>query len=91
VGIKLYEAAIPVRDEVKGVIELLGLDELYIANEGKLLACIRPEDAELILNVIRANQYGQDARIIGEIVPDSPGKVFMKTAIGGFRIIDMLT
>lgn len=91
VGIKLYEAAIPVRDEVKGVIELLGLDELYIANEGKLLACTGPEDAELILNVIRADQYGQDACIIGEVVPDSPGKVFMKTAIGGARIIDMLT
>jgi len=91
VGVRLYEEAIPVRDEVRGACELLGLDPLYIANEGKLLACVGPEDAQMLLKVMQMNKYGKDACVIGEIVADPPGKVFMKTAIGGTRIIDMLT
>ena len=90
-GMKLYEKEIPIRDEVRGACELLGLDPLYLANEGKLLACVGPEDAEKLLKVIRANKYGKDAQIIGEVTKDNPGKVFMRTTSGGTRIVDMLT
>jgi len=89
-GIKLYEAAIPIRNEVRGACELLGLDPLYIANEGKLLACVSPEDAAGLLQVVRANEFGCNAAIIGEVTADSPGQVCMETAIGGSRIVDML-
>ncbi|MFH1675216.1 MAG: hydrogenase expression/formation protein HypE [Pseudomonadota bacterium] len=91
VGIKIYEEALPVREEVAGICELLGFDPLYIANEGKLLAFVGPDHAEKVLEVIKANEYGKDASIIGEVDADSPGKVFMKTTIGGTRIVDMLT
>ena len=91
VGIKIYEDAIPVRDEVRGACELLGLDPLYIANEGKLLACVSPEDAEEALEIIRANPYGKHACVIGEVIREPAGKVIMETLIGGTRIVDMLT
>jgi hydrogenase expression/formation protein HypE len=91
VGIKLYETEIPVRDETRGACELLGIDPLYIANEGKLIACVAPEDAETVLAAVRNNPYGKDAAVIGEVLADNPGKVFMETLIGGARIIDMLT
>lgn len=91
VGIKIYEEALPIRDEVAGICELLGFDTLYIANEGKLLAFVGPDHAEKVLEVIKANEYGKDACTIGKVVADSPGKVFMKTHIGGTRIVDMLT
>lgn len=91
VGIKIDEACLPVRDAVAGICELLGFDPLYIANEGKLLASVGQDHAEKILEVIQANEYGKEAAIIGEVVADSPGKVFMKTRIGGTRIVDMLT
>jgi len=90
VGIVLFEDAIPVRDEVRGACELLGLDPLYIANEGKLLACVSPEQAENVLNAMRKNKYGKDACIIGEVTSHNPGKVLLKTTIGGTRIVDML-
>jgi hydrogenase expression/formation protein HypE len=91
VGIKLYETEIPVRDEVRGASELLGLDALYIANEGKLLACVAPGDAANVLNAVRCNLYGRNAAVIGEVTADNPGKVFLETTIGGTRIVDMLT
>lgn len=90
-GIRLIESRIPVRDEAKGACELLGLDPLYIANEGKLLACVAPEDADKVLAAVRANKYGKDAAIIGEVIVGNPGKVFMETVIGGTRIVDMLS
>lgn len=90
-GVKLEEQAIPIKAEVEGACELLGLDPLYIANEGKLIACIGSSDAEKVLQVMRANKFGKDACIIGEITEDNPGKVLMKTTIGGTRIVDMLT
>jgi hydrogenase expression/formation protein HypE len=90
-GIKLYETKIPVRDETRGACELLGIDPLYIANEGKLIACVAPEDAEAVLAAVQANPYGKDAAVIGEVLAENPGKVFMETVIGGTRIIDMLT
>ncbi|MBL7175043.1 MAG: hydrogenase expression/formation protein HypE [Desulfobacteraceae bacterium] len=91
VGIKLYEKKIPIRDETRGACELLGLDALYLANEGKLIACVAPEDAERVLAVVRNNPYGKNASIIGDVISDNAGKAFMETAIGGKRIIDMLT
>lgn len=91
VGIKIYEAALPIREDVSGICELLGFDPLYIGNEGKLLAFVGPDHAEKALEAIKANEYGKNASIIGEVVADSPGKVFMKTTIGGTRIVDMLT
>ncbi|RJQ57412.1 MAG: hydrogenase expression/formation protein HypE [Desulfobacteraceae bacterium] len=91
VGIRLYESAVPVRNETRGACELLGLDPLYIANEGKLLAFVAAADAETMLRAVRTMPYGQDAQIIGEAVSAHPGKVVMETAIGGTRVLDMLT
>ncbi|MBL7094667.1 hydrogenase expression/formation protein HypE [candidate division KSB1 bacterium] len=91
VGIKLFEDDLPIRDEVNGACELLGLDPLYLANEGKLLAFVNGEDAKKILETMQKNKYGKDATIIGEVTDESPGKVFLKTTIGGTRIVDMLT
>ena len=91
VGIKLYESAIPIRSETRGACELLGLDPLYVANEGKLIACVAAADAEAVLAAIRTSPFGQDAQIIGAVTASHPGKVFVETAIGGTRILDMLT
>jgi hydrogenase expression/formation protein HypE len=91
VGIVISENSIPVKDEVKGICELLGFDPLYIANEGRLIAFVEPEDAGPVIETVKKDRYGRDACIIGEVVPDHPGKVIMKTRIGGTRIVDMLT
>jgi hydrogenase expression/formation protein HypE len=91
VGIKIIEEEIPIRSEVLGACELLGLDPLYIANEGKLISLVDPKDADRVLSTMKANKYGQDACIIGEVVPDQNGRVFMNTRVGGTRIVDMLT
>jgi hydrogenase expression/formation protein HypE len=91
VGIKIFEDKIPVKDEVAGMCELLGFDPLYLANEGKLLAFVAPRDASSVLEVIRSDSYGKNAGIIGEVVADYPGQVYMETRIGGSRIVDMLT
>jgi hydrogenase expression/formation protein HypE len=90
-GIKIYENKIPVKNEVKSICELLGFDPLYIANEGKLLAFVSPEDAGKVLSAIREDEFGKDACIIGEVVSGHPGKVFLETGIGGTRMVDMLT
>ncbi|MEA1868341.1 MAG: hydrogenase expression/formation protein HypE, partial [Thermodesulfobacteriota bacterium] len=91
VGIKIYEDALPIREEVSGICEFLGFDPLYIANEGKLLAFVGPDHAEKVLETIKESKHGKDACIIGEVSADSLGKVFMKTHIGSTRIVDMLT
>jgi len=91
VGIKLYEETLPIGDDVSGACELLGLDPLYVANEGKLLVCVSAEDADEVLKVIRSNKYGKNACIIGEVTKNNSGKVSLKTLIGGTRIVDMLT
>ncbi len=90
VGIRIYEGEIPIKPEVGGICELLGFDPLYVANEGKLIAIVPSQEADAVLNAIIENPYGQDARIIGEVVPGHAGKVFMQTRIGGTRIVDML-
>ena len=91
VGIAIEEAEIPVREEVKAACELLGLDPIYVANEGKLVAIIDPADADNILARMRKNRYGRDAAIIGEVTNERPGKVVMKTKLGPSRIVDMLS
>jgi len=91
VGIELEENTIPVRDEVRGACELLGLDPLYIANEGKLIAMVEENAAESILNRMRKNRYGKKAAIIGRVCSEHPGRVVVKTAFGSSRILDMLS
>jgi len=91
VGIKIEESKIPVRAEVRGACEMLGLDPLYIANEGKLVAIVPPDAAEKVLVAMKTNKYGGDAVIIGEVTAEHPGRVVMKTNFGTSRIIDMLT
>ncbi len=90
VGIKIYEDDIPVKPEVAGICEILGFDPLYLANEGKLVAFLPQIHAEAVLEVMKAIPYGRDAGIIGKVVTENPGRVFMETQIGGSRIVDML-
>jgi hydrogenase expression/formation protein HypE len=90
VGMLLREQSIPVRESVKGACELLGLDPLYVANEGKLLAIVRPEMAPAVLGQMQQHPLGADAAIIGEVVIDHPGMVLMKTQIGGTRVLDVM-
>jgi hydrogenase expression/formation protein HypE len=90
VGIKVDEQAIPVGNAVRGACELLGLDPLYVANEGKLVAFCAETDAEALLAAMRAHPLGRDAAIIGEVVDDPHRFVQMETAFGGNRIIDWL-
>lgn len=89
VGIVLIEEAIPIKEEVRSACEILGLDPLYVANEGKLLVFVPPEHTSRVLETARQNQHGRDAQIIGEVVADHPGRVVMRTRTGGTRIIDM--
>ena len=90
IGIRIHEDRIPVNDEVAGMCELLGFDPLYLANEGKLLAFVPQESAEEVLAVMKSNEFGKDAVIIGEVIEEHPRKVFIETRIGGQRMVDML-
>jgi hydrogenase expression/formation protein HypE len=91
VGIEIYESEIPIRDSVKSTCELLGLDPLYMANEGKLVAIVPEDKAESLLYVMRSSPYGKDARIIGKVTREHPGKVILITKLGSKRILDMLS
>ncbi|HAX92060.1 MAG TPA: hydrogenase expression/formation protein HypE [Rhodospirillaceae bacterium] len=90
VGMRLEEAAIPVRPSVRGVCEILGLDPLYIANEGKLIAFCPAAQAEKLLAVMRLHREGRNAAIIGTVVEDENNFVEMKTSFGGNRMVDWL-
>ncbi len=90
VGIRIIEEQIPIREEVAAACEILGYDPLYVANEGKVVACVAPEDAERVLQVMRKTHYGHEAAIIGEVLPEPKARVMMKTRIGGTRIVGML-
>ena len=90
VGMQVREADIPVRAAVRGACELLGLDPLYVANEGKLVAISAAADADALLAAMRAHPLGGDAAIIGEVIEDSHNFVQMETAFGGNRIVDWL-
>ena len=89
VGIEFDERKIPIRPEVNAACEMLGLDPLYIANEGKLVAILPEENAEIVLSALRGHEFGRDAAIIGRVVGEHPALVTAKTAIGGNRIVDL--
>ena len=88
-GIKLYENRIPVKDEVRGICELLGLDPLYIANEGKMIVIVPADVADTAVETLKSDKYGLDACIIGEVIENPARRVFMQTITGGCRIVDM--
>ena len=88
-GIEVDETRIPIRDVVRGACEILGLDPLLVANEGKLIAFVPPEGSAAVLAAMRAHPLGADAAIIGRVTADRPGFVVMRTSIGGQRILDL--
>lgn len=91
VGISLEDAKIPVLEEVRGACEILGLDPLYVANEGKLIAIVAREAADEALATLRAHPLGREAAIIGQVVAEHPGRVFLRSRIGGSRVVEMLS
>ncbi len=90
VGIKINENALPMRETVKGACEILGLDPLYLANEGKLLAVVPPDFADQVIEEMRKHPAGKDAAIIGEVIESNHPIVTMNTVFGGSRIVDLL-
>jgi len=90
VGMVLEEDAIPVKEPVRGICELLGLDPLYVANEGKLLAVVAPESADRVLAAMQRREDGREACIVGQVVGDAERLVVLKTRVRGHRIVDML-
>jgi hydrogenase expression/formation protein HypE len=90
VGMVIEESALPIREEVKGACELLGLDPLYVANEGKLVAIVAAADTDVVLAAMRGHPLGVNARLIGKVVEAHPGVVTMRTCLGTSRIVDML-
>jgi hydrogenase expression/formation protein HypE len=91
VGVHIRQDSIPLSEPVRGACEILGLDPLYVANEGKLIAFVPAGDAQNILACMRQHPLGRQASIIGEVVSDHPGTVLMRTSIGGSRVVDMLS
>jgi hydrogenase expression/formation protein HypE len=91
VGIRILEERIPLSEEVRGACEILGLDPLYVANEGKLIAFVPAEDSDKVLAAMRSHPLGKDSVVIGEVVSDYPGTVIMRSRIGGNRVVDMIS
>lgn len=89
-GITIQEDSLLVNESVRGMCELLGFDPMYVANEGKVVVVAAREDADNILHAMHTHEHGKEARIIGEIIAEHPGKAWLNTSIGGNRIIDML-
>ena len=90
VSIRISETDLPIRENVKGACELLGLDPLYLANEGKLVAIVPPDFADVLIEAMRGHEAGREAAIIGEVVESPEGVVVMNTSFGGGRIVDLL-
>jgi hydrogenase expression/formation protein HypE len=90
VGIEIIERAIAVREEVRGACELLGLDPLYVANEGKLIAIVERAGTADVLSAMRSHPLGREAQVIGSVTESNPGLVVMRTPLGTSRIVDML-
>lgn len=90
VGIRLREATLPVRNEVRGMCEILGMDPLYMANEGKIVASVPAERADALLAAMQAHEDGRDSAVVGEVVDGPPGIVVLETGFGGDRIVDLL-
>jgi len=91
VGVELEEAAIPLRHEVRGACEMLGLDPLYVANEGKLVAVVPPGAADRVLAAMRSHPLGRDAAAVGTVVAAHPGLVTLRSVVGGERVVSMLS
>jgi hydrogenase expression/formation protein HypE len=91
VGIVLEEGSIPVRPAVQSACEMLGFDPLYVANEGKLVAIVEEQQAEIVMKVMRGERYGEESTIIGTVTDKPPGRVLMKTLIGSHRVVDELS
>lgn len=91
VGIQLIEKRLPINPSVTAACELLGLDPLYVANEGKCLVIVSKEASGKVLKAMKKGKYGKGSRIVGEVTAENPGKVLLKTRIGGTRILSMLT
>lgn len=91
VGVRLEEARLPLRDQVRGACEILGLDPLYVANEGKCLVVVAPEAAEEALQVMRSHPRGRESVRIGEVTEGEAGQVILKSRIGGERVVDLLS
>jgi hydrogenase expression/formation protein HypE len=90
VGVELEEQAIPIHGPVRAACEMLGFDPLYVANEGKLVAFVPSSSAEKVLTAMRAHRYGAEAAVIGRAAEAPRGRVLLRTAVGGTRIVDML-
>jgi hydrogenase expression/formation protein HypE len=90
VGIELVENSILVREQVRAACELLGLDPMYVANEGKLIAIVPPEAEQDVLDAMRSNALGREASAIGTVRREHPGMVTVRTPLGTTRIVDML-
>lgn len=90
VGIEINEESIPINPAVRGISEILGLDPLYLANEGKLIAIVPAGEADAVLAAMRSHAYGKDAAIIGQVLPQPQGKLFMRTPYGSRRILDIM-
>jgi len=88
-SLSISEAELPVREEVRGVCEILGFDPFFLANEGKVAIFCASTDAELILNTLRDHEYGREARIIGTVGKRDGGELILQTAIGGSRVVDL--
>jgi hydrogenase expression/formation protein HypE len=90
VAIAIDEKEVPVRPTVLGACEILGIDPLAIANEGRLVAVVAADAADAALEAMRGHPLGSEAKLIGEVLPNPSGMVFLRTAIGGTRVVDML-
>jgi hydrogenase expression/formation protein HypE len=90
IAVAIAEDSLPVHDEVRGVAEILGIDPLYIANEGKLVALVGADDADRALALMRSRPEGLEAAMIGEVRSEPDGMVFIRTGFGGTRVVDML-
>ncbi|MGK5085300.1 hydrogenase expression/formation protein HypE [Bdellovibrionota bacterium FG-1] len=91
VGLELFEAKIPLKNEVKGACELLGFDPLYLANEGKLVLVVPEAYATRVCDALKEFPIGRETSIVGRITQQTPGKVLLRTQVGGSRILDMLS
>jgi len=89
--VELWEEAIPIKKEVEAITEILGLDPLYLANEGKVLFVVKKEESDKILQTLHGHPLGKEACMIGKIVPTPAGKAYLRTSIGTRRLLDLLS
>ncbi|MFZ1682787.1 MAG: hydrogenase expression/formation protein HypE, partial [Candidatus Zixiibacteriota bacterium] len=89
VGIRIFENQIPVKAPVAGACAILGLDPLYVANEGKVIVAVSAEKADLVLAAMRSHPLGADSTVFGEVISEDPGMVTVRTTLGSWRIVDM--